>query len=50
MIRLPELGGGVREYAPRTEPLTLNGGGPLASRTVYSAAHVVADPYADTTP
>ncbi|QES06210.1 dihydrodipicolinate synthase family protein [Streptomyces venezuelae] len=50
MIRLPELGGGVREYAPRAEPLTLNGGGPLASRTVYSAAHVVADPYADTTP
>ncbi|MFD3998447.1 dihydrodipicolinate synthase family protein [Streptomyces sp. NPDC058583] len=50
MIRLPEIGGGVREYTPRTEPLTLGGGGPLTSRTVFSAAHVVADPYADTTP
>ncbi|MFF5917651.1 dihydrodipicolinate synthase family protein [Streptomyces flavochromogenes] len=50
MIRLPETGGGVREYAPRTEPLTPGGGGPLTSRTVFSAAHVVADPYADTTP
>ncbi|WP_306324652.1 dihydrodipicolinate synthase family protein [Streptomyces venezuelae] len=50
MIRLPQLGGEVREYAPRTEPLALNGGAPPASRTVYSAAHVVADPYADTTP
>ncbi|WP_030325050.1 dihydrodipicolinate synthase family protein [Streptomyces flavochromogenes] len=50
MIRLPETGGGVREYAPRTEPLTAGGGGPLTSRTVFSAAHVVADPYADTTP
>ncbi|WP_435969961.1 dihydrodipicolinate synthase family protein [Streptomyces sp. Qhu_M48] len=50
MIRLPDAGGGVREYAPRTEPLLLGGGGPLASRTVFSAAHVVADPYADTSP
>ncbi|MET9722883.1 dihydrodipicolinate synthase family protein [Streptomyces zaomyceticus] len=50
MIRLPEIGGGVREYAPRGEPLTPGGGGALTSRTVYSAAHVVADPYADTTP
>ncbi|MFE4308488.1 dihydrodipicolinate synthase family protein [Streptomyces sp. NPDC056891] len=50
MIRLPETGGGVREYAPRTEPLTPGGSGPLTSRTVFSAAHVVADPYADTTP
>ncbi|MFE6818638.1 dihydrodipicolinate synthase family protein [Streptomyces sp. NPDC057677] len=50
MIRLPEAGGGTREYTPRTEPLALGGGGPLTSRTVFSAAHVVADPYADTTP
>ncbi|MFF3836283.1 dihydrodipicolinate synthase family protein [Streptomyces sp. NPDC001930] len=50
MIRLPEIGGGVREYAPRTEPPVLSRGGPLTSRTVFSAAHVVADPYADTTP
>ncbi|MFE4615445.1 dihydrodipicolinate synthase family protein [Streptomyces sp. NPDC056747] len=50
MIRLPQAGGGVREYAPRTEPLAVPPGGALASRTVLSAAHVVADPYADTTP
>ncbi|MFF5971865.1 dihydrodipicolinate synthase family protein [Streptomyces sp. NPDC012769] len=50
MIRLPRAGGGVREYAPRGEPRALSAGGPLTSRTVFSAAHVVADPYADTTP
>ncbi|MER5962325.1 dihydrodipicolinate synthase family protein [Streptomyces sp. NPDC002057] len=50
MIRLPEIGGGVREYEPRTEPLLPGGSGPLTSRTVFSAAHVVADPYADTSP
>ncbi|MEU2114890.1 dihydrodipicolinate synthase family protein [Streptomyces sp. NPDC016459] len=50
MIRLPATDGGVREYAPRTEPLAVSGGGPLVSRTVFSAAHVVADPYADTSP
>ncbi|CAM5534514.1 dihydrodipicolinate synthase family protein [Streptomyces narbonensis] len=50
MIRLPLTGGGVRAYEPRTEPLALATGGALASRTVFSAAHVVADPYADTTP
>ncbi|MFE5945176.1 dihydrodipicolinate synthase family protein [Streptomyces sp. NPDC056480] len=50
MIRLPETGGGTREYTPRTEPPAPSGGGALTSRTVFSAAHVVADPYADTTP
>ncbi|RSS50961.1 dihydrodipicolinate synthase family protein [Streptomyces sp. WAC01280] len=50
MIRLPQAGGGVREYAPRAEPLAVPAGGALTSRTVFSAAHVVADPYADTTP
>ncbi|MFI6417830.1 dihydrodipicolinate synthase family protein [Streptomyces sp. NPDC050842] len=50
MIRLPQAGGGVRAYEPRTEPLALGAGGALTSRTVFSAAHVVADPYADTTP
>ncbi|MFE5712354.1 dihydrodipicolinate synthase family protein [Streptomyces sp. NPDC056501] len=50
MIRLPQAGGGVREYTPRAEPLAVPPGGALASRTVFSAAHVVADPYADTTP
>ncbi|MEX0173863.1 dihydrodipicolinate synthase family protein [Streptomyces sp. LMG1-1-1.1] len=49
-IRLPAPGGSTREYAPRAEPLALAPGGALASRTVFSAAHVVADPYADTTP
>lgn len=38
-------------YEPRTTPLDLApGGGALASRTVFSAAHVVADPYADISP
>ncbi|WP_370412910.1 dihydrodipicolinate synthase family protein [Streptomyces fradiae] len=50
MIALPLPGGGTRAYTPRTEPLALTGAGPLVSRTVFSAAHVVADPYADTTP
>ncbi|MFB7589685.1 dihydrodipicolinate synthase family protein [Streptomyces sp. NPDC056169] len=50
MIRLPQAGGGVGEHTPRTEPLAVPTGGALVSRTVFSAAHVVADPYADTTP
>ncbi|MFJ2057626.1 dihydrodipicolinate synthase family protein [Streptomyces sp. NPDC087908] len=50
MIRLPQPGGGVREYVPRAAPAAPGGVGPLASRTVFSAAHVVADPFADTTP
>jgi hypothetical protein len=38
-------------YEPRTTPLDLApSGAPLASRTVFSAAHVVADPYADISP
>ncbi|MFI9251570.1 dihydrodipicolinate synthase family protein [Streptomyces sp. NPDC053069] len=49
-IRLPDLQGGFRAYEPRTEPLTVTPGIPFTSRTVFSAAHVVADPYADTTP
>ncbi|MFE2561926.1 dihydrodipicolinate synthase family protein [Streptomyces sp. NPDC059352] len=50
MIRLPAAGGGVREYEPRAEPLAVSTSGAPISRTVFSAAHVVADPYADTTP
>ncbi|MGW1933887.1 dihydrodipicolinate synthase family protein [Streptomyces sp. NPDC001919] len=50
MIRLPRPGGGVREYVPRAAPATPGRGGPPVSRTVFSAAHVVADPYADTGP
>ncbi|MFI2367021.1 dihydrodipicolinate synthase family protein [Streptomyces sp. NPDC018833] len=49
-IRLPAGDGTLRAYAPRTEPLHFTPGAPLTSRTVFSAAHVVADPYADTTP
>ncbi|MFD0225367.1 dihydrodipicolinate synthase family protein [Streptomyces hirsutus] len=49
-IELPDARGGLRTYEPRTEPLALAAGTPFASRTVFSAAHVVADPYADTTP
>ncbi|MEV5975504.1 dihydrodipicolinate synthase family protein [Streptomyces sp. NPDC052114] len=50
-VLLPAEGGGTRAYTPRAEPLpTAPGGPPPASRTVYSAAHVVADPRADTGP
>ncbi|MFD3516751.1 dihydrodipicolinate synthase family protein [Streptomyces sp. NPDC058657] len=50
-LTLPVAGGGTRVHTPRTEPAPYGaGGGPLASRTVFSAAHVVADPYADTSP
>ncbi|MFE5483618.1 dihydrodipicolinate synthase family protein [Streptomyces sp. NPDC056527] len=50
MIRLPHGAGGVREYSPRPARPTAPVGRALTSRTVFSAAHVVADPYADTTP
>ncbi|WP_077063247.1 dihydrodipicolinate synthase family protein [Streptomyces sp. MP131-18] len=51
MIRLPEPGGQLREYRPRAVPASpAPGGAPLTSRIVFSAAHVVADPFADTTP
>ncbi|MDC0765516.1 dihydrodipicolinate synthase family protein [Streptomyces sp. HD] len=49
-IRLPDFKGGLRAYEPRAEPLAVTPGAPFTSRTVFSAAHVVADPYADTTP
>ncbi|MGX1882616.1 dihydrodipicolinate synthase family protein [Streptomyces sp. NPDC055287] len=53
-IRLPHGGPGGhghRTYEPRTDHLALAPhGAPLVSRTVYSAAHVVADPYADVSP
>lgn len=50
MIRLPDGAGGVREYSPRPARPLAPASGALTSRTVFSAAHVVADPYADTTP
>ncbi|WP_329526449.1 dihydrodipicolinate synthase family protein [Streptomyces sp. NBC_01462] len=49
-VRLPDPAGGVRLYEPRAEPLALTTGAPFTSRTVFSAAHVVADPYADVSP
>ena len=49
-IRLPDFKGGLRAYEPRPEPLAVTPGSPLTSRTVFSAAHVVADPYADVSP
>ncbi|MGW4820455.1 dihydrodipicolinate synthase family protein [Streptomyces sp. NPDC004227] len=49
-IRLPGAGGALRTYEPRTEPLAPTSGTPFTSRTVFSAAHVVADPFADASP
>ncbi|MEV0252911.1 dihydrodipicolinate synthase family protein [Streptomyces sp. NPDC050732] len=50
-VLLPAAGGGTRAYTPReVPPRTTAGGPPLTSRTVFSAAHVVADPYADVSP
>ncbi|CAM5430308.1 dihydrodipicolinate synthase family protein [Streptomyces aurantiogriseus] len=49
-IQLPDSSGALRAYEPRQEPLALSPGSPFTSRTVFSAAHVVADPYADVSP
>ncbi|WP_155058820.1 dihydrodipicolinate synthase family protein [Streptomyces blattellae] len=49
-IQLPDSEGGLRAYEPRPEPLAATPGAPFTSRTVFSAAHVVADPFADVTP
>ncbi|WP_033313927.1 dihydrodipicolinate synthase family protein [Streptomyces iakyrus] len=49
-IRLPGADGALRTYEPRTEPLAVTAGTPFTSRTVFSAAHVVADPFADVSP
>ncbi|MET8677647.1 dihydrodipicolinate synthase family protein [Streptomyces sp. NPDC004647] len=55
MIRLPDARGLLRVYEPRREPAPSTTRSPaesatLACRTVFSAAHVVADPFADTMP
>ena len=47
---LPGPAGVLRAYQPRAEPLAVRPGTPLTSRTVFSAAHVVADPFADVSP
>jgi hypothetical protein len=49
-LRLPDTNGALRAYEPRAVPLALTTGAPFTSRTVFSAAHVVADPFADVTP
>ncbi|GGU74173.1 hypothetical protein GCM10010260_02500 [Streptomyces filipinensis] len=49
-IRLPAADGTLRTYEPRPAPLALSPGAPFTSRTVFSAAHVVADPWADVSP
>ncbi|MDT0342627.1 dihydrodipicolinate synthase family protein [Streptomyces litchfieldiae] len=51
VIRLPDATGQLREYQPRAVPAELAPAGePFTSRIVFSAAHVVADPFADTNP
>lgn len=49
-IQLPFGNGSLRSYEPRAEPLAVSPGVPFTSRTVFSAAHVVADPFADVSP
>ncbi|NJQ07046.1 dihydrodipicolinate synthase family protein [Streptomyces lonarensis] len=50
-LRLPTQDGGLEHYRHRTEPVARDAQGPPpASRVVYSAAHVVADPLADAGP
>ncbi|MCX5382323.1 dihydrodipicolinate synthase family protein [Streptomyces sp. NBC_00083] len=49
-LLLPGPDGTTRRYEPRAVPLALPPGPPPHSRTVFSAAHVVADPYADAPP
>jgi hypothetical protein len=49
-IHLPDASGRLKAYEPRREPLAISAGTPFTSRTVFSAAHVVADPYADVSP
>ncbi|MFJ4435825.1 dihydrodipicolinate synthase family protein [Streptomyces sp. NPDC088923] len=47
-LRLPAGDGSSYAYEPTcAAPPAVDAGGPLTSRTVFSAAHVVADPYAD---
>ncbi|GAA3125864.1 dihydrodipicolinate synthase family protein [Streptomyces rameus] len=49
-VRLPRADGTLRTYEPRARPLAVLPGTPFTSRTVFAAAHVVADPYADVSP
>ncbi|MEU5535301.1 dihydrodipicolinate synthase family protein [Streptomyces sp. NPDC020362] len=49
-IRLPDSEGHLRAYEPRADPVAPTPGTSFTSRTVFSAAHVVADPFADASP
>ncbi|MEU7502234.1 MULTISPECIES: dihydrodipicolinate synthase family protein [Streptomyces] len=49
-IQLPSPDGTLRTYEPHPEPFRSSFGTAFTSRTVFSAAHVVADPYADVSP
>ncbi|HET9382848.1 MAG TPA: DUF993 family protein, partial [Streptomyces sp.] len=49
-LRLPGADGTLRAYEPRTAPPALPPAGGFTSRTVFAAAHVVADPRADVPP
>ncbi|MEV4873250.1 dihydrodipicolinate synthase family protein [Streptomyces syringium] len=50
MIRLPDASGALRAYTPqKAPPVVPHGGPPPASRAVLAAAHVVADPFGNTT-
>lgn len=49
-IALPAPGGRIDPYVPRSSYRWPQGAPPARSRLCYAAAHVVADPLADTTP
>ncbi|MFK8906293.1 dihydrodipicolinate synthase family protein [Streptomyces sp. YS-3] len=49
-LLLPRADGTLVRYEPRPDPAPVAPGGPPLSRTVFSAAHVVADPCAGTGP
>lgn len=50
-IKLPRKGGELYTYQPKkAEPFNIPEGKPFEKRIAFSAAHVVADPFADTDP
>lgn len=49
-IGLPDLDGNVRDYMLSGMPISSFPLGPNPARTVFAAAHVVADPFADSNP
>lgn len=49
-IRLPDLDGNIQDYRLSGREIGSSPLGPNPARTVFAAAHVVADPFADTNP